>query len=372
MPQVVSAAGDFSVVDHHLPIVVNLASLWNASNVQDNSRQANVLTRCIMENQGMRRLPEAFDRFGKCISWRAWFLRNCGMTAKKTTNYPDYGCDIPTGSKSELVHIDYEEKCVLESNRSLDHIECGNPLYGVNRAAQIIQEMMVELREKLAAEQVAFLAANAQVNTWYSPTGTYGNIVGAQTEFTGAEFGTTKLLYHLELTAQMNGINNFKIVNGTNFYELMRQASDGACCGDQSDRNRLNTFGMNWDLHLDEQLGRQSTFLFNPNMVGFSSSNIYNNNVPEIKHYTSDGSPLYGFYIDDPVMKWKSIDENGRASLIPVRYDIRYKKTCCGTDTATGEHKYCWDFQAFLKFGNHLSPVSCEGGSGIMEFVNVN
>ena len=227
----------------------------------------------------MRRLPSAFDQYGNCISWRTWFLRNCDRTATKTTDYPDYGCDIPQGGESELVHADYEERCVLEAKRSLKDVECGNPLYGVNRSAEIIQEIMLSLREQLSTELVSFLAANAQVNNWNSPTGTYGNIVGNQTEFTGAEFGTLKLLYHLKLTAKMNRINNFKIVNGTNFYELAEQAIDGKCCGDEGDKVRLNKFGMQWDLNLDEKLGRQSTFLFNGDMLGFSNSNIYKNNV---------------------------------------------------------------------------------------------
>lgn len=372
MAQVVGTAGDFSVVDHHLPIMVELQNLWSTNNITDSSRLPNVLTKCIIENQGMRRLPQAFDAWGRCVSWRTWFLRNCGTEARKTTDYPDYGCDLPTGSQSELVYCDYEERCVLESNRSLKDVECGNALYGVNRSAEIIQEMIVELREKLASEQVAFLAANAQTNEWTVPTGTYGNIVGNQTEFTGSEFGTLKLLYHIELTARMNGIEDFKIVNGTNFYELMRQAQDGACCGDESDRRRLNTYGMNWDLNLDRHLGRQSTFLFDTNMIGFSSSNIHQNSTPEIVHQTGDGSTIFAFYVDDPEMSWKSIDSNGNASMIPLRYDIRYSKKCCGMNTRTGEYLYEWNFQAFLKFGNHLSPVSCEGGSRVMEFVNVN
>lgn len=360
-------AGDFSAIDHIGPILMNLSKVWKKKKNGDVLNAPHLLLKCILENQGMKLIPE-YNAHGKCVGYRVWYEQDCNRESQKYSAFPDsIGCDIPTGGESEISHCDYTENCVITAGRSLKDGDCASPMYGINRSASKIQVIIESLREGLAASMSNHLFANAQPNNWQ---GTYGNIVGNQTEFTGAQFNDLKLMYHLDMIAKKNCLKDYKIVNGDNFWECFMKAIDGKCCGDASDRTRLTRYPMFFDANLDEYLNRNSTFLFDPSCIGFHNRVKYENSAPVKLHTTADGGELYGFSVPDPECKWLSIDENGNERLIPIRYDIEYKKKCIGREN--GEIRYSHDFFGTFTGAQHMAPIACgDKCASILEIVNI-
>ena len=362
-----ASLGDFSCVDYHEPVMMGLLDMWEVNNTVDDPKTPGMLAKCIMENQGAK--FNEILRSGKCLGWEINWFSDCDFEVayKGQVADPALGCSTPDGKVDECNTKQYDRNCFIHDSRSFTDQECNNALQGVNRSVNRIEAAMKAVRKALVEDLATLLTTNAQVNAWDA---TYGDIVGTTTGFAGSEFQSSNLLSHIEMTMLQNQVNNFKIVNGTNFWELRRNAGLGQCCNDNGTQNAIDNRDMTWDIFLDQFLGRNSTFAFNPEMIGFINTNRFDNPLPVLQNRVGDAE-IWGWYIDDPILRYRFLDENGNESIRPVRYDLEYKKECCGRDKLNNL-MYKHDFTVYFSGFRDLAPGGCETGeTQIFEFVNL-
>lgn len=363
------AVGDFTAANSIAPILVELSSLWSQEKIQESVKSPMMLTKAIIENQGMRILEE--EKNGKCVPTKIWWTNDCDYDAAYAgTSFDNtLGCDVPAGKEDEAFSDTLDLNKFIHDTRSFDDQDCNSELFMVNRSAERINAGIKAVRRKIVNDFATFMSANAMVNQAQAGE-TYGTIVGTTTTFQSSEF-TLSLLAHLEKLAALNEINQYKIVNGWNFWEQYRNAQQGTENGDAGDVRRASTNNLLWDTWLDRTLGTNSSFIFDPTSIGFANIPRFRSSAPELLHNQADGSQIWGWQVSDPELSYLRIDENGRAVMTPVRYDIEYKRICAGRD-AGGYFKYTHSFTVHFRGGVYLSPQSCNGGSKILEVINTN
>lgn len=362
------ALGDFSCANTIGPVLMELSQLWANAKTTRNPETSMALAKCILEGQGMSFLSE--QQNGHCVPTKVWWNSTCTLPPVTKTTVADtsIGCNIPDGPEDEAFCETFEPNCFMHTSAKFRDQECSSELYMVNRSAEKIRDIVTALEEAILADLTTFLTANAQVNQ-AQPNETYGTIVGSMTQFTSAEF-TTDLIGHLVKTARLNHIMDYKIVNGWNFWEQHFNARLGSCCSDAGDFRKANVHGLVWDDWQDRNLGRNSTFLFDPSRIGFANLPRFMSSTPTKMHIGVNGEEYWGWSIQSPNLSYRQVSPNGSSRLVPLRFDIEYKKVCSGRGKRN-ELLYDHTFAAFFNGGKYLSPVSCNNDTGILEFVNI-
>ncbi len=322
----------------------------------------------LLENQGMRAVEE-ITVGGRCTGWRGYWIEECNTEgANKGGEFPigTEECDFPE-PKDEAVcqEIDYNRNCFIDTSFSFTDQDCSSRLNGISIAAMKFDKAFERMRKAISESVFDLMTANAQANTWAL---TYGNPVGTVTEFTSNEF-TVNLLHHFRNIARHHQCPDYCVLDDTNFWELWQQLLDGKCCGDESGRTTFDRFDITFDPWIDEYLGRRSTFLVNPKQYGFINTWKYNNESP-IMQFNNGEDSIYVWSVSDPVLQILTIGENGQTSLQPVRYDVEYKKKCCGRD-ALGNRMFKHNYFITYSGGQWTAPNKCGKGSCTFEFVNV-
>lgn len=380
------AAGDFSAAAEYDPILIQLNELWDAENVMEDTQAPLVTMNEVITNHGMRSIP-VLDGRGRCVTTKVWWTQdgNYDPSYSNTTFDSSIGCEIPDGVEDEAYSATFDPNLFVHRSVAFSDQDCDNRLYAINRTAERINDAIKAVRKGIAEQVATFLTTNAQANTYTSGPGT---IVGTVTSFTSTEFGSLTLLNTIRLIALKNQVQNMRIVNGTNFWEVYQNAVISASPVDTDirDANIARAMGMTWDIWLDDYLaGNPHTFVFDPRRIGFGNYPRYDvATVPQPLHSTVGYNPEltglqtssveqhFAWGINDPVFQYVSTDPaTGATSLQPIRYDVEYKKVCTGRD-AMGNLKYSHHITVYFNGALHASPTALAGagakGSGILEF----
>jgi len=357
----------FNCDDDFTNLMLELTDVWDAEAVTDEVEQPGAVAQCMFNEHGMQGVSEITEN-GQCRAWKINWLQDCDYDGvSKVADFSDTDCDFeatPVGL--ECGEEEYERNCFMkDKGRSFTDQACTSKYMGVNFAANRIMSGIKAMRKAIATDALAFYTANAEAISW---TGTYGNVVGNQLQFTSAEFNMN-LLYHLTNIARHEKCTNYKLIDDTNFFELYLQSMDGQCCKDGSARNAFSRYNLSFDTWLDEALGRRSTLMFNPNNFGFINTNRAVSSTPTQTLMDGQNS-VWEWYVDDPEWTIADIDNEGRRTIRPVRYDVEYSKTCCGKDKL-GKRLYKHVFVVSFMGGRWVSPTGCNDSRCIYEIVNI-
>jgi len=387
------AAGDFSAAADYDPILIALNELWDTENVIEDTQAPLVTMNEVITNHGMRSIPVRDGR-GKCVTTRVWWTQDGDYDPayNSTTFDATVGCEAPDGVEDEAYSADFDPNIFIYQPVAFSDQDCSNRLFGINRTAQRINDAIRAVRKGLAEQCADLLTGNAQANGYTAGPGT---IAGTVTQFTPTEFGDLTLLTTLRLIGLKNQIPNYRVLNGTNFWEVYQNAvmSNSPVETDIRDTNIARPFGMSWDIWLDDYLATNpTTFLFDPRRIGFGNYPRFMNDQPMPLHGTADYSVTidptagtdqtdsgtasvaqhFGWGVNDPVFRYLATDpDTGATSLQPVRYDVEYKKVCSGRD-AMGYLKYTHHITVYFNGALHVSPTALGGAgtksTGILEF----
>jgi hypothetical protein len=360
------AAGDFSAAASYANIIAALSSMWDSSVINEDDEAPLVTAQNILPYQSAR-LREEYNAMGKCIDRKIWWVNYCDYDADYSgTSFDDtLTCDVPEGTEGEAFSKTYGPNLFIHKTIRVADQDCDNETFGVNLSANAINAGIRAVRKQLCTSLATFLQSNAQANGW---SGTPGTVAGTITQFTSAEFNAN-LIHTLRLIAMKNQVSNYRMINGTNFWEIAQQAQFGQCCENTGDRNLFANFPMNWDIWLDDVLSGNYTFVFDPSRIGFTNVTKFDSMVPvQIHNYTS-GEQIYSWRVEDPILQWRSISAEGVESLVPVAYDVEYKRTCTGRGTR-GQFQYAHDFSVQFEGMIDTAPASCNGGTKILQFEN--
>ena len=350
-------------------VLVELQDIWDGGCGADADSFPAATANKLMTQHGMKILSEVKSG-DTCLGWDAYWVDTCQdkkVTKSEVPSYPD-NCDIPEGEGEISCNKEtYSKNCFLSSSFSFTDIQCPSRLAGIDFTSRLLDEEMKAMRQAIMESNVDMMLACAQPNVW---EGTYGCPVGTLTEFTSAQFNAD-LLYHIQNIARHHGCNDYCIIDDSNFWELWQQTQDGKCCTDEGKRAGFNRFDITFDTFLDEYLGRRSTFLVNPKCFGFINTCKYDNTVPRFSRNVGDAQ-IFEWKINDPILRILETDSvTGRQSIVPVCYDIEYKKECAGRHPVTGKTFYKHTYYITYEGGQFVAPTSCGKEKCVFEFTNI-
>lgn len=325
------------------------------------------VAKCVLENQGMVAIADWEN--GKCTTQTSKWIYDCDEVATKSTTAPESSCDINCGTEAEFQTVTYDPNCYINSAGKFTDVGCDNATSFVVEAARQQNKIIKNNRRVLFNEIANMLSANANANQIEASL-TSGTINGTVTEFGSSEWNAN-LLAHFEYTALLNGLTNYKVISGSNFWELKRQAElKNACCDDQGTNNVFGSYDVNFDIWMDKALGRKSTILFDPTCIGFQNFCPYTNTTPQIVTENDNGQQIWAWMVPDPDISFLRIDPvTGARTLEPLKHCMFYKKKCVGSNQQRKFlHEHCWD--GGLMGGLYTVPTICDPSKAcILEMV---
>lgn len=319
----------------------------------------------VLESLTHRSVPVM--RNGKCVGLQVLWLKDCNDDAVVDTTAPDVDCDIPSGSELSSDARTYEPDLFINDTRSASDDLCGNYYEFVDTSAMTLKRLITTVEQKLNAQTVAFLKANAQVN---GDTGGSGIITGTETGFPAADFGPD-LLAEISAYAATNRIGDYRILSGRNFYNSVFNANYKRLNDNgRSEGAAFDNAGIAFDLlDLDTAAAVPSTFVFNPDGIGFFNK-TWSGYTPEL---VDPQLNKWAYKISSPSLRYRySASENGRliTRLQPVEYEVEYQKVCTGRDSL-GKPVYSHTYLVRFIGSLFTAPNGCNDETGILHFTKI-
>ena len=169
----------------------------------------------------------------------------------------------------------------------------------------------------------------------------------------------------------MDQIYDYIIIDSSNLWMDRALAEIRSRNNDQRDEAAsFNQFNIHWDTRdMESTLGRRSTFIVNPNVVGFW--NVTWSNPASNPTLEDASNNLWTYRIADPILKW-----NDNGTMRPVEYEVEYSYECLNR-TSVGQRQYAHKYYIRLIGGLVIAPLGFNKAatpaaelSGIMEIVN--
>lgn len=319
----------------------------------------------LAENQGMKSQLVFEDGGEICTGFKAWWIggKDHTLDHNSTTARSFAACGPATGVDLDSKSITYTIDKHLEVDVMCSDNLCANDIDFQMLATKTLLSAMKANRDALNTAGIDFLEANNMTNA--SSYGGYTQ-AGDITYIPGT--WDSSILALFKIHAAQNQIQNYRIINGTNLAEHFYNSQFTTLNDNQrSFMAQLQSVGMDWDLiDLDANVGSPASFLYNPNMIGFVNMVNYNTPVPTPIPGLDN---VFGYYIEDPVLKYKHISPTGAVTMKPVRYDVVYAATCDGISTngkRTSTHKWEVAFRGSLTLG----PATTAAETTILQFHN--
>lgn len=319
----------------------------------------------VLENLTHRSVP--VFRNGKCVGLQVLWLKDCNDDAVVSDTAPVVACDIPAGAELASDKKTYEPDLFINDTRSASDDLCANYYEFVDTSAATLKRLITTIEQKLNVQTIAFLKANAQVN---ADTGGAGTIAGTQTGFPAASFGPD-LLAEISAYAATNRISDYRILSGRNFYNSVFNAQYRRLNDDQRNQGAAyDNAGIAFDLlDLDTTAAIPSTFVFNPDCIGFFNK-TWSSFTPEL---VDPKLNKWAYKIASPNLRYRySANENGRLvnRLQPVEYEVEYEKVCTGRDSL-GKPVYMHTYLVRFIGSLFTAPGGCNDETGILHFTKL-
>lgn len=311
--------------------------------------------RAIAENQTVSFDPIMVNE--SCRELEVTWLTRCGEEADDCADVgfdeTSANCDI-TGNELDSNKKAYGPTGCLSDSFIVWDDDCKGKFSFEEKVAKGMVDVMKNIKKKLNAAGIAFLAANAQDNLY---TGV-GDVAGDITYIADGNWGPN-MIAKLALVSEMNKIQNPVFLSGTNLWEAFFDARYNQLNSDGKDQiAKLNHF-RNWyfdPLNVDITLSNPTTLMFDRGSVAFFSKNHYQNSAPMQKKDTSVWN------MPDPEISYRDGTSSQR-----MRYDVISQPMC--KTTKSGIQQFGTAFKMILSYGLVLNPEDCDGNTGLLQFV---
>ncbi len=355
------AAGDFSA--SQMPdIVRRIRELFDEPRSYRELQQPIESIKAIVENQRVNWGDPVTDGT-KCIGVNGVFLRDCNdnTTSCADEETPTITCTVD-GDEIESDGILYKPNgCIYETFSVYDD-ECKDILTFNEKMAFAMASKEMKILERLNKESIAFLLANTQDNT---ASNTGGTVVDGNTYFDATDFSSPDILAEFAYIAAQLDVVNPIMLTGRNFYNMLYNANFEKLNDDQRDRwAKLQ----NWDWYFDIKnfdivAQELATLMFDAGALGFYTVNQFHNLAP-MNILDSQNTHIYRY--NSQKLSWR----NGSGS-VPAAFDVTMQRKCRVSGTAPlQQRRWGWAVEMKLTYGLHLGPTDCNGGTGIIKFVN--
>lgn len=295
-------------------------------------------------------------------------VTHSGTSASATT------CTIPAGLEAQTNSTAYNNNVFIEATVTINDKKCDNELQFIDESRKQIQKAITDIHRKLNTDfAIPLLTNNVQPNQYASaatnlsilPQGT-GNRLKLDPSLWNFE-----ALQSFKLLADQNDIYDYFILDSSNLWIDRALAEIRSRNSDQRDEiASFNQFNIHWDTRdMETTLGRRSTFIVNPNVIGFWNvtwSAPFTNPTLE-----DPQNNLWTYQMPDPILRW-----NDNGTMRPVMYEVEYSYECINR-TSVGQRQYAHKYYIRLVGGLVMAPAGYSKAAvpaaeltGVLEIVN--
>lgn len=342
-------------------ILLKQDEMWQDPRSKRELQHPLVTAQVLLENQLVTWTPVMKGR--QCIGVSATWLKSCEDNSIdcEATGNSDVDCVID-GRPIQSDSATYKPNICLKDSFAVWDDECADAFSFEEKFAYAMLKAKLNLEKRINTKMIAFLEANTMQNRY---TDTYGTIAPTETSFPSALW-TADLMAEFDITAEFNEINAPIIISGTNLKNAVYNASFNQLNDDQ--RDQAAKFG-DFDIFFDPRnvnttTGQRSTFMIDQGSYGFFVKNEFTNEIP-----VNQGDDKNTMTYMERSMSLNYRDGN---ATIPLTFDVYVQRKCKIADIGNTK-KRRWGTFVEINFngGIHLAPADCEGGTGMLEFVNV-
>jgi hypothetical protein len=262
---------------------------------------------------------------GRCIAVDAAFLEVGQSTTTAAAYDPTaQGCDLLDGPEASTRKKTFTNGVIAIASHKITAPKCANAVTRNEEMAVLMRKAFADIRKVAQREYLDLFTTNVQADVSGGEgfgTATSG---GNRLAVDPAEWNF-ELLRRIELLAAANQFPERKLIaNGQNLWLDADLATFRALNDDKRDQAAI--FGESnivWDYRMqDAYLGRNSTFVVNPDQFIFHNTSFY---PPEGMTKVINGKQRTLFSVADPELSFRL---DGR--LVPVRYHVEVEETCVG------------------------------------------
>lgn len=317
-----------------------------------------------------------------CQGVDIWFLQSGADTVTSSGTAPGaLTCTSPAGIEAQTNNVSYNNNIAIEATVTINDKKCDNELQFIDESRKQIQKAITDIHRRLNAEfAIPLLTNNVQPNQ-YAGAANYSLL----SQGTGNRLKLDPALWNFEslqamkLLANNNDIYEYFVLDSSNLWldralaEIRNQNRAGQT--GQDELASFNQFDIHWDTRdMETALTRRSTFIVNPNVIGFWNvtwSSPFNSPTME-----DSSQNLWTYTMPDPILRW-----NDNGTLRPVMYEVEYSYECLNR-SSVGQRQYAHKYFIRLYGGLVIAPPGMTKppiGSatapaaeltGIMEIVN--
>jgi len=366
-----------------LAIQMRAQDIFNLDKTQAFNQYANPAPTAtiLLARNGLRFAP-IFTNANRCVELKVWRpdLTDLMTDTLYSGTVPDASatCTLAAGARIGSLSQTISPNVYIAERFSIDDDLCNNDFDFANQVALSLNAIMTRMRSELNRRGILFLNANAGANvaTGDATENTW-TIAGGNTTIPKAQWETADILMKLNIAAAKNRLpEGFLIVDGTNLLLQSELApylglnGDGRSTGAlYKDLARNYTADM---LNLSAVVGSNSTFLVNPNMVGFYNRSKYTSSPIML----DAANNTQAFSVQDPELMYRRVllnesgTQRGSAEMVPVTYDVLYQKVCTDRDSG-GRLTFNHTWEVMFEGAYILGPtgVSPQNTTGILKFI---
>lgn len=353
-------AGNFSA-DAYNKAKITMAQLFGNNSAHAHLRIPSPVFKCIAENQNISlRGPGTVLANGRrCEGLDVSWLNVCDLSVDECANCELDGDELGAQSKTYINNLTFCKTFKVKDG------QCQSVHEYNEKIALALLALRASLDQELERRAITFLNSNADDLTTISsllPVGAIDNIDDTLWNIPAAEF-KAELFLEFEKLLQLLNIPAGRVIDGTNFYNLMKiakakMAANQNCCTTDALYELLPVCQ---DIrNVDTVSGENRTFLIDSANVAYFNT-VVNPNTSPIEKRDRDNTQVWS--IPSLTLKWK--DGN---TLKPVMYDIKAQYKC---DSDGNGHDYVQVFQGEHRGAFILGPSNCADRHGIIKIASV-
>jgi hypothetical protein len=317
--------------------------------------------KALLENQLVRFDKATVLKDRKCVQVKATFLKACRDNTEDLTDEENDLADCEfDGEQIESDAVTFEANKAWRERFVVWDDDCNDTYTFEDKMAYALAVGTLNLEKRISTDVLAFLHASAMANRY---TGTYGTIAGTVTNFPANEW-VPDLLAEMDITATFNEIKNPILLTGTNFRNAIYNAQYNFANLDQKDQ-KLKFDAWRWysdPRTVDSTIGAKATIMFDAGAAAFWAKNEFTNLAPQTL-----AQDTIGFALPSRNLKYR--DGN---TMVDVMFDVYMKRDCKIVQVGPRKvRRYGTFVEIMSTYGIQLGPEDCDGGSGVLEFVQV-
>jgi hypothetical protein len=340
-------------------LLVRLDSIFAGQNTNQSAEYyyPGTTIRAIMENQNVK--TNDVLEGGVCQSVKAWWVEGGSTTIVYSGAVADPAetCTLTACSLAQTEAKTYDKNFHIHACHSAVSPRCDNALEFAEEGAHGFLRMRKDILKELNELGVTLLTNNVQANqsTGFDPAIIGTSVLGGnRLKMSPTNFNNLDNLIQLDILRHENYLFNeaLYINEGLNFFTssqkafFARNAPEGGTAFTTGQGIAPN---MKWDREGGLFLGRNSTFIVNPDTLLFFNTTYSPGMEPILVNPSTN---TWTYKMADPELMYR---KNG--VLVPIEYEIEYGYVCSPTRDTLGRMVFTHTWKMKLLGGLHLAPA---------------